>query len=664
MLASCFSELPRVETLCHRAGAFTARAACAVIALLLVAARFAAVFAAAAIISFSHTASAQLVRAPDLAELTLEELANLEITSVSRRAERLADAPASVFVITREDIRRSGVTRLPEALRLAPNLQVARVDARQYAISARGFNNTIANKLLVLIDGRTVYTPLFSGVFWDAQDVFLEDVERIEVISGPGATLWGANAVNGVINVITRRASDSYGVLAFGGTGNRESGVGARYGTPLAGNGSFRVYGKAFDRENTVRANGSEVPDGWDNAQTGFRADWGSAASGFTVQGDAYRATIDQAAPGDIRVSGGNLLARWARQFAEGNRLQVQGYVDHTDREIPGTFAEHLNTFDLELQHAWQAIAGHRLTWGGGYRRARDHVGNSAALAFLPAERNLNWWNLFAQDEIELRRNLRFTAGAKVEHNPYTGYEFLPSARLAWKPDERRMVWSAVSRAVRAPSRIDREFFAPAQPPFVIAGGPDFRSEISRIFELGYRAQPSGRASYSLTAFHSVHDHLRSVEPIGGGTSVLGNRMEGKTTGLEAWGNFQATQSWRLSAGALLLDQDLRPKEGSGDSNVAAAGNDPNRQFMLRSSLDLPGRQDLEVMARHVGRLPSPVVPDYTAVDVRYAFRPLRDFELSLTAQNLFDRRHPEFGRAATRSEIERGFFLKLKWSP
>jgi len=627
-------------------------------------ARFAAVLAVATILSVSFAASAQLARAPDLAELSLEELANLEITSVSRRAERLADAPASVFVITGDDIRRSGVTSLPEALRLAPNLQVARVDARQYAISARGFNNTIANKLLVLIDGRTVYTPLFSGVFWDAQDVFLEDVERIEVISGPGATLWGANAVNGVINVITRRASDTLGILAFGGAGNRESGAGARYGTRLAGSGSFRVYGKAFDRDNTVRANGTDVADGWDNAQTGFRADWGTAASGFSVQGDAYHATIDQTAPGDIRLSGGNLLARWARQFSNASRLQVQGYLDHTDREIPGTFSEHLNTFDLELQHAWQAIAGHSLTWGGGYRRARDRVGNSAALAFLPAERNLNWWNLFAQDEIELRRNVRFTAGAKFEHNPYTGYELLPSARLAWKPDERRMVWSAVSRAVRAPSRLDRELFAPAQPPFVIAGGPDFRSEISKVFELGYRAQPSARGSYSVTAFHSIHDHLRSVEPIGGGTSVLGNKMEGKTTGIEAWGSFQATQNWRLSAGTLLLDQDLRPKEGSGDANVAAAGNDPNRQFTLRSSLDLPGRQELEIMVRHVGRLPSPVVPDYTAVDARYAFRLLRDFEVSLSAQNLFDRRHPEFGSAATRSEIERGFFFKLKWSP
>ena len=302
-------------------------------------------------------------RTADLADLSLEELANVEITSVSRRPERLADAPASIFVITGDDIRRSGVTSLPEALRLAPNLQIARVDARQYAISARGFNSTIANKLLVLIDGRTVYTPLFSGVFWDAQDVFLEDVERIEVISGPGATLWGANAVNGVINVITRRATETPGAVVFAGGGNLETGIGARYGTALRGGGGLRVYGKSFRRDNTVRENGSDAPDGWENGQAGFRGDWGTAASGFTLQGDAYRATIDQANSGDVRVSGGNLLTRWARQLSEGNRVQVQGYIDHTDREVPGSFSEHLNTFDLEAQQAVQAFSSHLVTW-------------------------------------------------------------------------------------------------------------------------------------------------------------------------------------------------------------------------------------------------------------------------------------------------------------
>jgi iron complex outermembrane receptor protein len=611
-------------------------------------------------LGFASCALAQ-PRSSDLADLSLEELANLEITTVSRRAEPLSAAPASIFVITGDDIRRSGATSLPEALRLAPNLQVARVDARQYAISARGFNSTIANKLLVLIDGRTVYTPLFSGVFWDAQDVLLEDVERIEVISGPGGTLWGTNAVNGVINVITGRASDTRGTLAFVGGGNLETGAGARHGAGL-GAGAVRVHGKTFRRDHTMRENGSDVPDGWESGLAGFRGDWGTAANGFTLQGDAYHATIDQAAAGDIRVSGGNLLGRWTEQLSEGNRVQLQGYVDHTDREIPGTFAEQLNTFDLEAQQAYRALTRHLVTWGAGYRYARDDVGNSAALAFLPADRSLDWTNVFAQDEIELRRDLRFIAAARLERNPYTAWEFLPSARLAWQAGG-GMIWTAASRAVRAPARLDRELFAPAQPPFTLAGGPAFRSEISKIFELGYRAQPSARGSYSLTLFRAEHDHLRSVEPIGGGTSVIANGMEGKTTGLEAWGSLLLARALRLHAGALLLDQDLRPKPGSTDANTAAAGNDPNRQFQLRSAFDLPRNQELDVIVRHIGRLPSPVVEDYTAVDVRYALRLQRDFELSAALQNLFDRRHPEFGALATRSEIERGLFLKLKWA-
>src|SRR5205809_5701979 len=271
----------------------------------------------------AFAANAQTGKPSDLADLSLEELANLEITSVSRRPERLSDAPAFVFVITGDDIRRSGATNLPEALRLAPNLEVARVDSRQYAISARGFNNTIANKLLVLIDGRTVYTPLFSGVFWDAQDTLLEDVDRIEVISGPGATLWGANAVNGVINVITRRAAETQGTLLAAGAGNLERGAAARQGGKLGEDGAFRVYGKISDRDRTLRADGTSAHDSWDSGQAGFRADWGTAAGAFTLQGDAYHGTIDQAAAAAIRISGGNLVTRWARQFAGGARVQV-----------------------------------------------------------------------------------------------------------------------------------------------------------------------------------------------------------------------------------------------------------------------------------------------------------------------------------------------------
>jgi iron complex outermembrane receptor protein len=613
--------------------------------------------------------AAEPLRVAELAELSIEELGNIQVTSVSKHAERLADAPASIFVITGEDIRRSGATRLPEALRLAPNLEVARVSASSYAISARGFNqpNAIGNKLLVLIDGRSVYTPLFSGVFWDAQDVMLEDVERIEVISGPGAALWGANAVNGVINVITRRSSDSQGGYAYARSGNLERGYGARYGGTLGENGSYRVYGRFFDMFNTSNTNGATESDGWSKGQVGFRTDWGTAANGFTLQGDAYRGSLDQLPGDDSSISGNNLLGRWNRDLADWGQLQIQSYFEHTERDIPGLFAQHLNIFDVEFQHGLRAIGAHRLTWGAGYRYGDDRVSNGAVLAFLPADRRLRWSSVFAQDEIALEENLRLTLGAKFENNYYTGTEPLPSARLAWKPDPQRLVWGAVSRAVRAPSRIDRDLFLPARtvpaPAPALDGGPDFVSEVVKVFEVGYRAQPSPQATYSISLYHNIYDKLRSVEPVSATSSVLANKMEGTTDGLEAWGSYQAAKNWRLSAGVFFLRQRLRLKPDSGDANVSAAGNDPANQWLLRSSFDLPNRIELDIAVRRVGALPNPSVPAYTAADMRVAWRLQHGLELSLVGQNLLDPGHVESGDPAAASEMARAGYVKLKWN-
>jgi len=598
----------------------------------------------------------------DLTELSLEQLANIEVTSVSRRAERLSDAAASIYVITNDDIRRAGVTSLPEALRLAPNLQVARVNASSYAISARGFNNSIGNKLLVLIDGRTVYTPLFSGVFWDAQDVMLEDIDRIEVISGPGGTLWGANAVNGVINVITRRADGTQGALIAPGVGNLENGGGARYGGKLGTEGHYRVYGKYFDRDNTKRANGTPVADGWDKGQVGFRADWsGGANRGFTVQGDFYDGKEEQAPTGKINISGANLIARWNERLGGGSDLRVQLYYDRTKRD-QATFGETLDIFDVEMQHALPAAGAHRMLWGGGYRSGKDSIRNSPGLAFLPADKDLAWANLFVQDEIRLGEGLDLTLGIKLESNDYTGWESLPSIRLAWKTAPNRLVWGALSRAVRAPARLDRELFAPATPPFLLAGGPNFESEIANVAEIGYRAQASS-LSYSVTAFYHDFDNLRSIEPLPGGGLVIANGVEGTTQGIEAWGTWQATRSWRLSAGGMYLDKDLKSKPGSLDATgPGAQGNDPEYQWQLRSSLNVTERLDFDVIVRNIGSLPNPVVPAYVAVDAWVGWRVSRGVELSLTLQNIFDSAHPEFGAPATRSVFERGAFLKLVW--
>jgi iron complex outermembrane receptor protein len=619
------------------------------------------VLVAAALLAAGQPAAAAPLQVADIADLSLEQLTQIEVTSVSGRAEPLSGAAASIFVLSNEDIRRSGARTLPEALRLAPNLQVAQTSASTYAISARGFNNSIGNKLLVLIDGRTVYTPLFSGVFWDTPDVMLEDVDRIEIISGPGATLWGANAVNGVINVITRRAEDSQGALASVGSGNRDSSATFRYGGKLGTDGTYRVYGKAFELQNTRTARGAALQDGWERGQVGFRADWGTAKDGYTVQGDAFNGESDARPFGALKVSGMNILGRMNRQTANGGTVRVQAYYDHTEREEPFLYRDAMDIFDLEIQHGLPQQGNHKLLWGGGYRYARDDVQKDVLVAFIPAQKNLYWGNVFVQDEIRLTDRVELTVGAKFESNVYTGVEFLPSARVGWKLAENQLLWGAASRAVRAPARIDREFFLPGNPPYIIRGGPNFVSEVANVFELGYRAQPSSVLSYSVTVFHSVYDKLRSGQP--GPNAMVQNMLEGTTNGLETWGTFQATPDWRLSAGVTFLQESFHLKPGSTDPVGAPnLGNDPKHQWNLRSAHKLSDKVDFDLMVRHVATLSSPVVPQYTAVDARLGWRVRRDLELSVTGRNLLDPTHPEFDALATRSELARSVFVNLLW--
>ena len=620
------------------------------------------------VVSALAIASASVARAgeppaEELADLSLEQLGNVEIISVSRHSERLSEAPASIYVISHEDIARSGATTLPEALRLAPNLDVARVSASSYAISARGFNNSLGNKLLVLIDGRTVYTPLFSGVFWDAQDLLLEDVERIEVISGPGATLWGANAVNGVINVITRRASASQGLLAGVQVGADGSTSTIRYGGALGPSGAYRVYARHNEIDATRSEAGATQPDGWRSDQVGFRSDWASGAHEFTVQGDAYRGRSQERPFGPIEISGGNLLAAWDWRRAGGGSVRAQAYLDRTDRLDPVLFHDRMDVFDLEFQHAIP-FEHHDLLWGGGVRRARDEVEPGLLVRFDPADKDLHWENLFVQDEVRLRDALRLTLGLKLDRNVYTGIELLPSVRLAWKPGDNQLLWAAASRAVRAPSRIDREFFLPANPPFAIAGGPDFESEVSDVFELGYRAQAGRVVSYSLTAFHHDYDRLRSGEPQPDGSFHVENGTAGRVWGVEGWGNAQLTRRWRLSAGFVELRESFRTKAGFHDPDGPVdLGNDPRFQWSLRSSLDL-GAVDFDLWARRVGELPEPEIPAYTAVDASLRWRPQEQLELSLFVHDALDDGHVEFapGPLVAASEFDRSISFRVQW--
>ncbi|MGJ7916691.1 TonB-dependent receptor plug domain-containing protein [Massilia sp. LXY-6] len=628
---------------------------------------------ALALIATNAHAEALASEPGNLGDLSLEELANIQVTSVSRRPESLSEAASSIFVITGTDIHRAGATTLPEALRLAPNLEVARLDARNYAVTSRGFSSAFENKLLVLIDGRTVYSPLFSGVYWDVQDVVLEDVDRIEVISGPGATLWGANAVNGVINIISKSAASTQGTLlsAVGGKDERNGAV--RYGGALANGGHYRVYGKYAANDDLHAENGARVPTGWHRQQAGFRADFGDVSRNAVVQGDVYDASLRQRGTADIQVRGANLLGRLNRSFAGGSTATAQMYWDHTERDQPLAFVEHLDTLDLQLQHALSLGEGHRVVWGGGYRWGHDRVRNGAAFGFLPGTMNLHWANLFAQDEMALSDKLRLTAGLKFEDNNYTGVEVLPTLRLAWTPRPAALVWSSLSRSVRAPSRIDRDLYSPTTPAVVngvpqyaVAGGPDFASEVANVFELGYRAQPTPTLSYSATAFYGRYDRLRTLEPNPNGSgSVFRNLADGRTRGLEAWASWQAAKAWRLSGGGVVQRIDTALDAGSRDvsGTTGLATSDPGHYWMLRSSHDLADGQELDLSLRHVGALARPAVPSYTAVDLRYGWRIRKGLELSLIGRNLFDPNHAESGAPGTRSNYQRAVLLKLVWN-
>lgn len=607
-------------------------------------------------------AATQVAALGNLADLSLEQLTSIEVTSVSGRPQTLRSAAASVYVITADEIRRSAATSLPEALRLAPNLQVARLNAGQYAISARGFNNPIANKLLVLVDGRTIYSTLFAGVFWDFHDVPLDDIERIEVISGPGGTIWGANAVNGIINVVTRPAAATQGPRVSVTRSHAGGEEVARWGGRL-GNGHFRVYGLSNDRNNTSLASGVQRPDASSKKQLGFRADFNGGGHQVTVQGDVFRAgdlPANNLAP---EMHGGNLLARWDRRLADGSAFRVQTSWDLYARDETGTFRNEARTFDLQFTHEPVVPVGHHVLWGAGYRSGRDVNDTSPTVLFVPAERTLAWWNVFVQDEISLGEHLHLTVGAKAERNSYTGFEFLPTVRLAYAHAGGSTTWAALSRTVRAPSRIDRDFFFPARPPFLIAGGPQFESETANVIEAGHRGAIGTRLSYDLTVFRQQYRRLRG----GSDTTptTIRNRIEGHVDGLEAWGTWQATPAWRLSAGYLRLDKELAyaaNPPANGATGIANLGNDPRSQWKLRSQLDLGSSVALDLTARRVGALPLPAVPAYTELDARLAWTVRPDLEVSLLGQNLLHASHVEFNAPAAASQIRRRLFLRAVW--
>jgi iron complex outermembrane receptor protein len=613
-------------------------------------------------------AAPALAQETNLADLSLDELAQLPVTSVSKKPEPLAKAAAAIYVITNDDIRRSGVRTLLGALRLAPNLQTAEANNQAWAIGTRGADATTTDKLLVLIDGRIVYSPLFSGTFWDAQNVMLEDVDRIEVVSGPGGTLWGTNAVNGIINIITRKASATAGALAAVGASNHAGNGEARYGGDLSGGGNYRVYGMVSDDYHNTRNTGGPMPDSQNLAQAGFRADWDGMTQQYTLQGDAYKRDEDNPLPFDgVRISGMNLLNHWQTKLEGGSDLSMLAYYDHTLREQPGNYDDREDILDGEFQQALPQMGAQSLTWGASYRYLMDDFTNlpTSGLNFEPPKVNQNWESLFAQNETALSDALRGIVGLRLERNPYTGTEVLPNLRLAWNASEGTLLWAAASRAVRSPSRLDVQLYSPQNPPFLLVGNGDFESEVVKVYEAGIRSQPSSQWSYAVNVYHDHSDNIRSTDVVSAAPLqvTFGNGMTSSTTGLSAWATWKPLDHWRFQGGFMTMRESHSLQPQSLPSSIPAEGNDPSNQWSLRSSYDFSSGTELDVTVRHVGALPNPAVPAYTTGSVRLGFDLSHNLELSIIGANLFGPSHIEFGAAGT-SQFGRGYYARLTWRP
>lgn len=633
----------------------------------------------------------------DVMDWRLEELMAIEVTSVSKKRQKLSGAPAAIHVITGEEIRRSGATSIAEALRLAPGLHVARIDANKWAIGCRGFSERFANKLLVLLDGRSIYNPVFSGVFWEVQDTVLEDIDRIEIIRGPGGTLWGANAVNGVINIITKRAAETQGGLVSLGGGTEEQAFGqVRYGGPLGDEAHFRVYAKGFERDSFVDEDGHEANDDWRMLRAGFRMDFGlSADDTFTLQGDVYEGRARQrltratfVAPfaetfnDDIDLSGLNLLARWERVLGERSNLALQFYYDQAVREEE-LYRGTTHTFDLDFQHHFCVGDSHELVWGLGLRLNTDSVRGSQTLSLDPQKSTDDLWSAFVQDEISLVENqLYFTLGCKLEHNDFTGFEYQPSVRLLYTPSPRHSVWAAVSRAVRTPSRVDDAIQITMEPVVGLfpqfSGSRDFESEDLLAYELGYRVQASSRVSIDIAAFYNLHDDLRTgelgaafIEPAPAPHPVLpasiDNKMDGHTYGVEATARWQINDWWDISVGYTFLKMHLDLDHDSTDLTAEQIEHEsPENQVLLRSSMSLPGNLLLDVSACYVDHLSQmEEVGSRVDLDARLAWRVRDGLEVFVVGQCLLAPHHREYAPkwiAVQPTEPERAIHAGLTW--
>lgn len=618
--------------------------------------------------------------AADLAEASLEDLMNMEISSVSKKKERLSDAAAAVYVITNDDLRRSGVTNIPDALRMVPGISVARINSSAWAVTARGFNNQYTDKMLVLIDGRTVYSGIFSGVYWDEQDYPLQDVERIEVIRGPGGTLWGANAVNGVINIITKNAKDTRGGLLHAGGGSEDTGFGTfRYGGKIGKETYGRVYGKYNTHDNSKNLAGDNADDDWSAGRGGFRVDSNiNERDSFTFQGDAYRGNFGEsgshlllappfAVPFDdnVKTAGGNLLARFTHAESANSEFQVQTYFDNRVRR-DRSFDLEENTFDADFQHRMAILPGHDFLWGMNFRWKDTQVEGTRELIFDPDHRSTGLVSAFAQDTIHvIDKQLKLILGSKFEYNDLSGFEIQPNARAAWEINDRNTVWAAVSRAVRTPSLVDFDlkldfltFPAGAGVGEArILGNPRMKSEELIAYELGYRVKPADELFLDAAGFVNSYENLRSGEtrptfieltpapPHAVVPTVFENRLHGIAYGGELSATWVPKDGLRFAAAYSYINIDLKRSPSSNDTaGEVTEGSTPRNQLHLRSFINVSKTVELDTLLNYVERLPDLGVRGYVRLDARVGWKPKDNIEFSFGLQNIIDTTHREFG--------------------
>ncbi len=644
-----------------------------------------------------------------LIDLSLEELMNIEVTTVSRRSQKISEVAAAVFVITQDDIRRSGATSIPESLRMAPGVQVARIGTDKWAVSIRGFNGRFANKLQVLIDGRSVYNPLFAGVQWEQLDTLMEDIDRIEVIRGPSAAVWGANAVNGVINIITKKAAETQGLFLTAGGGSFEQGFfGARYGGKINNSTPYRFYAKGFTRDSMQATSGGSANDAWHNARGGFRLDHTHGIDQFTLQGDLFyssfgdrldksllSAPIIQAEAARGHTEGGNIRLRWDRTYSERSSIMLQTYYDRLDYRILTGSEYRAESFDIDFQHRFAFLERHNLTWGVNYRLYHNKVTDTELFSLSPRQQTNHLASLFMRDEITLiPEHLRFTLGMRLDHNDFTGLEIQPNARLMWTPNKQNSVWASVSRAVRTPSRAENDVkfntrtlsaipgSTTALPFPVLArlmGSSNYNSEELIAYELGYRYQFSSRTSVDVAAFYNNYSQLRDLSsglpsfqssfpphlilPV-----ALTNDATAQTYGVEISADWRPLDRWRLQSNYSYLEMNINsgsafkaidPTTGSADKVS------PHHQVSLRSNYDLSERIQLNLWLRYVSGVELYNIPGYVTMDTRLTFKPTKNTELFLVGQNLLKQNHREIVAdfiPSIPTNIPRGIYVGAAW--